>query len=848
MRNMLKLSYCFLISLFLLSGITNCYGQHSKPVHRSLRDSLRRAVLQRDSLMRTYKHSDNSLNAFLQKIEYYNSLYNQDYSTYSLGFDTAEINQKLPSMERRMGIMGRLIANDRSSTLGYLFTIRDMVSHFADDLQAWQKELSNDDEKLDKIQSNIIEFKKDTTLHVLPTDTSLRSKYLSQISVIQQKWARLDTGVRKSLIRIGLLQNRVTAQDLLLLDINDQIDLKIHDFTIRSLTNEYGYIWENNTQNIAPFDTVARKTTRLNSRLLKYFFDPKTTSHINIVSHIATIVVFIIFFSWIYTSRKKLIRVKDHYQSTLDQPHYIVKHAIVSSLLISTILGLYLYDQPPFVFLEILLVVMMACIGVLIKSIWPAPLFKFWATGFVLLLFYGITNLFIEVSYFDRIFLLILSGASIAAGVLFLQQSKNSDEGYPSRTQLAVKLFIICHAVAFILNIIGRFSLAKIIGVTTVFNLCLGFGFYLLIQILMESLFLQLEANKIANNFSSYLDFKILQNKFKNVLVKIAVILWLIKLTENLDIDDFIYEKAGDFLSHPYKLGTASFTFGSVAIFIAVLWVSIIISRVISYFYDYAEQQSTATSDAKKNKTSILLIRLSVFTIGFIAAIALSGIPMTEVTIVIGALGVGIGFGLQNIVNNLVSGVILAFEKPVQVGDIIEVGNRSGTIKEIGIRASKIEAGDGSELIVPNGDLISQHVINWTLSNNNRRVELIVGVAYGSDIAKVEGILKKIVRGREDIMQSPPPLVFLHNFSDSSVDFRLLFWAADIDKWLSLKSDVMSAVYTEFEKEGVEIPHPKRDIQVFFPEGTSAEVKSPEIKEIFPSKNTTKKSPPGSAE
>jgi small-conductance mechanosensitive channel len=177
----------------------------------------------------------------------------------------------------------------------------------------------------------------------------------------------------------------------------------------------------------------------------------------------------------------------------------------------------------------------------------------------------------------------------------------------------------------------------------------------------------------------------------------------------------------------------------------------------------------------------------------------------------------------------------------VQVGDIIEVGNRSGVIKEIGIRATKIEAGNGSELIVPNGDLISQHLINWTLTNNNRQIELIVGVAYGSDIAKVDAILKRILKNRTDIMQNLPPSVFLHNFSDSSVDFRLLFWAADIKNWVSLKSNVMIEVYTEFAKEGIEIPHPKRDIQVFFPEGTNAEVKNQEVlKEILTEKDVKK--------
>ncbi|MDF2432053.1 MAG: potassium-dependent mechanosensitive channel [Mucilaginibacter sp.] len=831
MHNLLKLSFVFSLTLLITVVANDCNAQHKKTKsHGTVRDSLRRAVMKRDSMMRTFKHSDNSVNGLLQKLEYYNSLYNQDLSDFSQGFDTLEINQHLPSLEKRMPVMSTIIENDHSSTLSYLFTIRYLISHVKDDLDNWQKELSENTTKMDKIHNDILDFKKDTAMNKVPADSMLRVRYLPQITQIQNKWERLDTAIDKAVIKLGLLQNRVTALDLLYLDINDRIDLKIHDFTARSLTNEYGYIWQSHRQNVIPFDTVASKTSKLNLRLLKYFIDPKATSRINIVSHLVTLAVLMLFFAWIYTSRRKLVRLKDNFQSTLDQTDYIVKHPFVSSLIIALILGLYFYDQPPFIFLEILLLGMTVCIVILVKAAWPKPFFKFWLGIFVLTIFYAASNLFTQVCYADRIFLMILSLASILLAVWFLKETRASTEEYPWFTRSIVIVFIICNGISFVLNFIGRFSLAKIIGVTTDFNLCLGFGFFLLIHILMESLFLQLEANKIENSsFTSYLDFKILQNKFKNVLVKIVAVLWTIKLLENLDIDDYIYGKATDFLTHSYKVGTTAFTFGSIVIFVGVLWLSIIISRVISYFYDYAEQQSTSSGDAKKNKTSILLIRLSVFSIGFIAAIMFSGIPLTQVTIVVGALGVGIGFGLQNIVNNLVSGVILAFEKPVQVGDIIEVGNRSGTIKEIGIRASKIEAGDGSELIVPNGDLISQHVVNWTLHNTNRRVELIVGVAYGSDIDKVEAILKRIVRNRQDIMQTPPPMVFLHNFSSSSVDFRLLFWAADIDKWVSLKSDVMAEVYTEFSKEGIEIPHPKRDIQVFFPEGTSAEIKNPDL-------------------
>ena len=784
--------------------------------------------------MRSFKQSNGSINGLFQKIEYYNSSYNQDLADYTQGFDTTELSKNLPATEHRMAIMGGLIGNYRSGTVTYLFTIRDLLTHFKEDLDTWQEELTADNAKLNKIHEDATEFKKDTALKTVPSDSSLQGRYLLQMNAIEAKWKKLDSTTQKGLIKIGLLQNRVTTLDLLMLDVNDQIDLKVHDFTAHSLSNEYGYIWEYSTDNVVRFDTVLNKTYRLNSRLLKYFFDPSTTSRIDIVSHLAVITIFFLFLGWIIASKRKLRRLKADFQNTLDQTRYTIKHAIISSLTITLIFSLYLYDHPPFIFLELVLLLLMICMGVLIKSVWPRPLYKFWIALFVLTIFYAIANLFTQVSFTDRVLMLLLSALSAGVGYWFLGYLKDPKD-YPKYIRLFIKTFIVCHGIAFLLNLIGRFSLSKIIAIATDFNLCLALGFYLFIQVLMESMFLQLEANKVAKSgFSSYIDLKILQSKFKSILVKATTILWIVKLLENLDIDDYIYGKLGDFLTHSYSVGKTEFTFGSMVIFVVVIYISVIISRVISYFYDYADQQSVSAGSSRKNRTSILLVRLSVFSAGFIAAIIFSGIPLTEVTIVIGALGVGIGFGLQNIVNNLVSGVILAFEKPVQVGDIIEVGNRSGKIVDIGIRASKIEAGDGSELIVPNGDLISQHVVNWTLTNNNRRVELIVGVAYGSDVDRVEAMLKTIVRSRKDIMQSPAPLVFLHNFSDSSVDFRLLFWAADINNWLTLKSDVMSEIYTEFAKQGIEIPHPKRDIQVFFPEGTNAEIKNADdVKEIL---------------
>jgi small-conductance mechanosensitive channel len=211
----------------------------------------------------------------------------------------------------------------------------------------------------------------------------------------------------------------------------------------------------------------------------------------------------------------------------------------------------------------------------------------------------------------------------------------------------------------------------------------------------------------------------------------------------------------------------------------------------------------------------MLFAKLGIYVVGFLLAFAAAGIPMDKMAIVLGALSVGIGFGLQNIINNLVSGIILAIEKPMEIGDVIELGPRMGTVKEIGFRSSQISTYDGSVIIVPNGDFISQQLINWTHSNNNyRRVEILVGVPYGSDLERVRTLISEIIQNHGEVAKYPAPAVLVHQFGSSSVDFRVLFWTAEFDKFLGLKSSVLQEIYTRFAAEGIEIPFPQQDLHI----------------------------------
>jgi small-conductance mechanosensitive channel len=212
--------------------------------------------------------------------------------------------------------------------------------------------------------------------------------------------------------------------------------------------------------------------------------------------------------------------------------------------------------------------------------------------------------------------------------------------------------------------------------------------------------------------------------------------------------------------------------------------------------------------------TIALLVKYSIVTLGVIAAASVAGIHMTNLAIILGALSVGIGFGLQNIFNNLVSGLILLLERPIKIGDTIEVGALMGVVKSIGIRASNVHTLDGAEIIVPNGNLISNEVINWTLSDKRRRIEVLVGVAYGSDPYQVQKIFLDILSSQKDIVKDPKPIVLFNNFGDSSLDFRILFWTDNFDEWIRIRSEVIFRIHDGLKEAGIQIPFPQRDLNI----------------------------------
>ncbi len=210
----------------------------------------------------------------------------------------------------------------------------------------------------------------------------------------------------------------------------------------------------------------------------------------------------------------------------------------------------------------------------------------------------------------------------------------------------------------------------------------------------------------------------------------------------------------------------------------------------------------------------VTFTRWSIVVIGTVLTFAALGIDMAKVTLLASAVGIGLGFGLQNVVNNFVSGMILIVERPVGVGDLIEIGPLFGEVKRIGIRSSVIRTSQGAEVILPNGELVSKEVVNWTRSDRQRRYDIDVGVAYGTDPELVMRLLAEAAREVPEVMSDPAPRAMFRGFGDSSLDFRLLAWVHSIDVGLQAQSALRVAILRRLESAGIVIPFPQRDVHI----------------------------------
>ncbi|MEP5613983.1 MAG: mechanosensitive ion channel domain-containing protein [Cyclobacteriaceae bacterium] len=279
-------------------------------------------------------------------------------------------------------------------------------------------------------------------------------------------------------------------------------------------------------------------------------------------------------------------------------------------------------------------------------------------------------------------------------------------------------------------------------------------------------------------------------------------------------IFDFFKGVGNLFTTTLFKLGQSEISIGTILYFlIAFIFLSYLSRRFRNFLVNKVLVKASFELGARN---SIGMIARFIFLfVGGIVIVQGAGIDLSSLSLLAGALGVGIGFGLQNVTDNFISGIIILFEKPIKVGDRIEVGDVEGDVINISVRATTVLTNDNISIIVPNSEFISSRVINWSHNDRNIRFNFPVGVSYKEDPKEVRKILMEVAAENPNVLKKPEPHVFFEEFGDSSLNFTLAIWTSTYtDRPRRLKTELYFSIFEKFKENGIEIPFPQRDIHI----------------------------------
>jgi len=376
---------------------------------------------------------------------------------------------------------------------------------------------------------------------------------------------------------------------------------------------------------------------------------------------------------------------------------------------------------------------------------------------------------------------------------------------------MGVRFVIVLFGASVASNFFGFRSLSQALGMSAFLGFVAAAALYGAVRVLTLLLMTLLRSKRARSVLEAHVN--AVEHWGSRALVLGTALVWLRGMLQLFTIYDPIMSNVSRILQRRLGYGNVYFTLGGV--------LSVLLTMVIGYalanFFTLVLKHLVLPKFHLHRGVPYAISKVSYYSLlVLVAATALAdtGLELSKLTVLTGAIGVGLGFGLQNIVNNFVSGLILLFERPVHVGDTVDVGGLTGTVRRIGTRSSTVLTFQGAEVIVPNSNLISNQVINWTLSSAWRRVDIPVYVAYGTDPERVLKLLVEAADSHPGVLRERPSTAFFLGFGENALNFELRFWSAQHETWFNLRSEVTLAVAKALSKADIKIPFPQRDLHL----------------------------------
>ena len=752
------------------------------------------------------------IDQLLQRIDAAHFMLNQFDDKANSQFNVEPILKELPRIESGMALVEKVISQkDRKVNVNNLQMYGVLLTDIEGQLELWRSNLLEFNKDLVTMNSDLLAFAqtRDSVFTKIKIDSNFRPMILSELNQLGNKYNENQEAILGGIKKINQLQARLSQLYYRTVELEDGIYDLNKDFWNNATHKEAPYLWENWSEVHKKNVSVLKAKIGSNNFILNWWGNGQQIILANYFLHnktgyILLSILGILFFIWVFINFRKAQKTGISLNQGILRIHYLEPLPIVATLILILNITPFIDLDTPTLYFEILQFILILLLSYTFFKNWPKKYFKFWLGVLALYVSYSIIGEFHSISYWGVWASITLNIAGLIFGYLFLAKTRKENI-LSTFEKITIGIFTFCNLIALGLNFTSYLSLAEQICYAAIFGLSQALSLTIGFRILSEGIFLHaVTQREEATTGFVYEDNKI-QKNLNTAFSVFVVIFWLISFTDNLNIFTPIYEGIENFLGVPRHIGNTTFAYGNVILFFLIISIANFIQKFLGFFLGENYGNNSQNIEFKKKGSRLAITRLLLLFIGFIIAVLASGLPVDRITILLGALGVGIGLGLQSIVNNLVSGIVLIFERPFRIGDLIEIGIRKGRVKEIGLRSTKLLTNEGSEVIIPNGDMLSEKVVNWTLTNDNARIEFEFKIPSESNLSLAKEIITKELQANPWIIDTQKPEILVYGMTDTLTILRVGVWITNINEANQFRSDFLNKLYPTLHSNQIQL-------------------------------------------
>ncbi|WP_201352313.1 mechanosensitive ion channel family protein [Hydrogenimonas urashimensis] len=537
----------------------------------------------------------------------------------------------------------------------------------------------------------------------------------------------------------------------------------------------------------------------------RFFYTSNTSA---LYAHMGTTLLlgFLMLFLYVRHRRGKLFPVNDE---KVQGSVFFVEHPLAATVLLAVLIVPLFYPERPVSVGQFNTIVALSALLVIIHRIVTPEIRRYIYLLTALFLLNVVQAHIVEAQNEARLVWLLMALIMLAASLRLMRKNGPLHHpGYSAEIRFFIRLAPLLPLILVLsagANIVGAVNLSVKLLSSLITSLILFMVFIILARIFRGLIVMFVRRRSIESKHLLREYAHQIQNYLTFVANFFLMAYWLFLVLKQFDLLYYMENGWQKLMSVSWKIGEVVVSVGAIVDFVLVLVLTWFFTRFITIILDL-ELFSRYEFPRGVPAAIQMIVRYLIITTGVVFALTVLGVRLTDLSIIAGALGVGIGFGLRNIMANFVSGLLLVFERPVQQGDVVEVDGIFGDVQKIGVRATTIKTYDGSEVIVPNADFITKEVINWTLSSKSRRVKMHYKVAFGNSPKRVIDIIRSAIEKHPGIRKEPAPKVLFEGYGDYYLEFTVYFWVDE--KLLDIKSETAIDIYEALTNAGIEMPVP----------------------------------------